>query len=102
MSTLAHRRYEKAALPTRTKRELIAAKRSIALGKLTEFQRQCERLAKLVVEGGISRADAADGLFEAAEANDLIEMHGVDYIQGTLATAFSSAHMDSAREECPT
>lgn len=96
MSTLERRRIEAAGPPMRTKSELIATKRAIALGKLSEFQRQCERLAKLVVEGGISHADAVDGLFEAAEANHLTEVHSVDYIQRSLAAAFISLRVDSA------
>lgn len=72
----------------RTRRELAAAKRAIALGKVTEFQRQCERLAHLVADGLIGRADAADGLFDAAIGNNLVNTHGVDYIQNCLAKTF--------------
>src|SRR4051812_9504810 len=72
----------------RTRRELIAARREIALGKLTELQHQCERLSRLVAEGIISRVDAADGLFDAAIGNDLVSTYGVDYIQNCLAKTF--------------
>jgi hypothetical protein len=94
MSTLEDRRREAAALRARAKMELIATKRAIALGKLAEFQWQCERLAKLVAEGAIGRAEAADGLFEAAEANDLNEIYGVDYIQSCTADAFDAVPHD--------
>jgi len=96
MSTLAQRRIETAGPPMPTKSELIATKRAIALGKLTEFERQCERLAKLVVEGRISRTDAVDGLFEAAQANHLTEVHSVEYIQLSLAAAFISSKVAPA------
>jgi hypothetical protein len=89
-------RNEAGAPLARAWRELIVTKRAIALGKLTEFQRQCARLGQLVAEGVIGKADAADGLFEAAEANDLIEVHGADYIQRCIATAFEMVTLDPA------
>jgi hypothetical protein len=96
MSTLDLRRNDADVSMARAKRELIATKRAIALGKLAEFQRQCERLAKLVVGRVIGRAEAADGLFEAAVANDLIEVHGLDCIQRCMATAFEMVALDRA------
>jgi hypothetical protein len=80
---------EPTASMTRLQQELIMAKRAIALAKLTEFQRQCDRLAHLVADGAIGRANAADDLFEVAQANDLVEIHGVDCIQRSLAAAFA-------------
>jgi hypothetical protein len=74
----------------RSRKELIAAKRAISLGKLIEFEFQCERLAELVSDGVVDRVHAIDGLFDAALANNLIEIHGVDYIQWMLAAAFES------------
>jgi hypothetical protein len=47
---------------TRSQQELIATKRAISFGKLTEFQCLRERLAELVVYGVIHQADAVDGL----------------------------------------
>lgn len=84
------------APPTRLQRELVATKRAISLARLTEFQRQCDRLAHLVADGVIGRADAADELFEAAQANDLVDIHGVDCIQRSLAAAFARAPLGSA------
>lgn len=84
----------------RTRREVIAAKRAIALGKLTEFQWQCERLGQLVADDRVGRLDAADGLFEAAIANNLVGIHGIDYIQNCLAKAFGA--VASTREGTPT
>jgi hypothetical protein len=96
MSTLEHRRNEADAPSKRVMRELIVTKRAIALGKLTEFKRQCVRLAHFIAEGVIGRADAADGLFEAAEANGLIEVHGCDYIEYCVTSAFEMNALDSA------
>ncbi|KZD23899.1 hypothetical protein [Tardiphaga robiniae] len=96
MSMLEHRRNEEDTRPTRTKIELIATKRAIAIGKLVEFERQCMRLAHLIAEGGIDRADAADGLFDAAEANGLIEVHGQDHIQLRVASAFELVGLELA------
>ena len=75
---------------TRSQEELIATKRAISLGKLIEFQFQCERLAELVEDGVVLRVDAVDTLFKAALDNNLIQIHGVDYIQQMLAAAFES------------
>jgi hypothetical protein len=96
MSMLEHRCSEAEARPTRTKIELIATKRAIAIGKLTEFERQCARLTQLIAEGVIGLADAADGLFDAADANGLIEAHGQDYIQLCVAAAFEMVALDAA------
>jgi hypothetical protein len=75
---------------TRSQEELIATKRAISLGKLIEFQFQCERLAELVEDGVVLRVDAVDTLFKAALDNNLIRIHGVEYIQQMLAAAFES------------
>jgi hypothetical protein len=98
MSMLEHHRDEADARSTRTKLELIASKRAVALGKLTEFKRQCARLAHFSAKGVIGRADAADALFEAAEANGLIAVHGCDYIEFCVASAFQINTLDPAAE----
>jgi hypothetical protein len=72
----------------RSHKEIIVAKRAIALAKLIEFRRQCGRLAHLAAEGIVDRVDATDSLYDAAVAHDLIGIHGEDFIAGVLATAF--------------
>jgi hypothetical protein len=81
---------------TRSRKELIAAKRAIAVAKVTEFRRQCERLAHLATEGAVDRVEAADGLYDAAVANGLVDIHGDDFIGGVLAAAFEWAPVWSA------
>lgn len=71
--------------------ELIVTRRRVALGKIIVFQSECERLAELVVAGAMAVSDAADALAEAADANDLPETFGADYIQETISIAFESA-----------
>ena len=105
MSMLEHRCSEADARPTRTKIELIATKRAIAIGKLTEFERQCARLTQLIAEGVIGLADAADGLFDAADANGLIEAHGQDCLSAwacddvIVGRAIAAGEMNSCTDE---
>jgi hypothetical protein len=79
---------------TRSRKELVAAKRAIALAKVTEFRRHCERLAHLAADGVVDRVEAADVLYDAAVANGLVDIHGDDFIARMLA-AFELASVAS-------
>jgi hypothetical protein len=79
--------------------ELIAVQRAIANAKLTLFGEACERLARFVAEGVMTRNDAADWLYDVAVANGLVDMHGDDRIAEILADAFGLARDYSASPE---
>jgi hypothetical protein len=70
--------------------ELTEAWRAVATAKLTEFRRQCWRLADLVRKGTADKAMAADQLWEIAVANALVLAHGEDRIEAILAEAFAA------------
>jgi hypothetical protein len=69
--------------------ELVAARRSIALGKITAFSRECWRLAELVEAGALDLADVVDALAEADVTNDLSITYGADLVQSTISNAFA-------------
>jgi hypothetical protein len=70
--------------------ELIAAKRDVALAKLTLFGEACDRLALFVAEGVLDRGDAVEWLYDIAVGNGLVDTHGDDLIDRMLAAAFES------------
>ena len=72
-------------------RELIEAWRSVANAKLAEYRRQCWRLAILVQQGAIPKADAIDRLYEIALAHALVRALGEHRIQAILDEAFTVA-----------
>jgi hypothetical protein len=69
-------------------RELLEGWRAVANAKLTEFRRQCWRLAHLVRKGIIEKGAAVDRLYEIAIAHALVRALGEDRIQAILAEAF--------------
>jgi hypothetical protein len=70
-------------------RELLEAWRAAANAKLTEFRRQCWRLAILVRRGMIDKMAAVDRLWEIAIAHALVRALGEDRIEAILAEAFA-------------
>jgi hypothetical protein len=76
---------------TQADRELLDAWRSVANAKLTEFRRQCWRLAQLVRQGRIDRTAAVDRLTEIAIAHALVRALGEDRIEAIIAEAFADA-----------
>jgi hypothetical protein len=61
---------------------------AVALGKLTAFYFEAERLGGLVRRGVLDHGVAVDALWETAEANNLVDINGVDYMQQLLSDAF--------------
>jgi hypothetical protein len=72
-------------------RELLEAWRCVANAKLTEFRRQCWRLALLVRRGIIDKTAAVDRLWEIAVAHALVRALGEDRVQAIVNEAFASA-----------
>jgi hypothetical protein len=72
-------------------RELLEAWRAVANAKLTEFRRQCWRLAMLVQQGMVDRTAAVDRLYEISVAHALVRALGEDRIQAIVAEAFADA-----------
>jgi len=69
--------------------EFIEAWRMVANAKLTEFRRQCWRLAELVRQGIVSKPDAVNALWEIATAHALVRALGDDRVQAIIAEAFA-------------
>jgi len=72
--------------------ELIEAWRAVANAKLTEFRRQCWRLALLVRQGFVDKTAAVDRLYEIAIAHALVRALGEDRVEAIIAEAFASAN----------
>jgi hypothetical protein len=72
-------------------RELIEAWRAVANAKLTEFRRQCWRLAILQRQGVVDKVAAVDRLHEIAIAHALVRALGEDRIEAIIAEAFADA-----------
>ena len=72
--------------------ELIEAWRAVANAKLTEFRRQCWRLAMLVRQGFVDKTAAVDRLYEIAIAHALVRALGEDRVEAIIAEAFASAN----------
>ena len=70
-------------------RELLEAWRCVANAKLTEFRRQCWRLALLVRRGMIDKTAAVDRLWEIATAHALVRSLGQNRVQAILDEAFA-------------
>jgi len=68
--------------------EFIEAWRAVANTKLVEFRRQCWRLAGLVRQGAVCKADAIEKLWEIALAHALVRALGNDRIEAIVAEAF--------------
>lgn len=65
---------------------MTEARRAVALAKVTEFYEQAKRISAGLPEH--RRSQAAAALMEIAVANDLVELHGEDLIQGIMAQGF--------------
>jgi hypothetical protein len=61
-------------------------RRSIAIAKIVELERQACRLGGIVAVYLLSPAIASDVLHEAAVANNLVDEHGEDIIQKIIAS----------------
>jgi hypothetical protein len=72
-------------------RELLDAWRAVANAKLTEFRRQCWRLAHLVRKGVIEEGAAVDRLYEIAVAHALVRALGEERVETIIAEAFAGA-----------
>jgi hypothetical protein len=79
-------------------RELIEAWRAVANAKLTEFRRQCWRLAILVQEGLVDKTAAVDRLWEIAIAHALVRALGEDRVQAIIVEAFAGTKVRSEVE----
>jgi hypothetical protein len=79
--------------------ELREAWRSVANSKLVEFRRQCWRLAHLVRQGTVARADAVDRLYEIAVAHALVRALGEDRVEAIIAEAFADSDFHPMRSE---
>jgi hypothetical protein len=80
-------------------RELIEAWRAVGTAKLTEFRRQCWRLAGLVRQGTVDKQAAIDRLWEIAVCHALVRALGEDRIEAVVAEAFCDAHFSPLRVE---
>jgi hypothetical protein len=70
--------------------ELREARRNVALGKLTAFDRECWRLAGLVHAGNLTVAAAVDALAEADVANGLSAAFGGELVHEIMFDAFAA------------
>ena len=65
---------------TREDHELVEAWRAVANAKLTEYRRQCWRLALLARRGIVTKTAPADRLWEIATAHALVRALGEEGI----------------------
>jgi hypothetical protein len=72
-------------------RELTAGLVAVATAKLTEYRRQCWRLAALVCTGTLDRVTAVDTLCAIAIAHGLVSAHGEERIEAIVAEAFAGS-----------
>jgi hypothetical protein len=70
--------------------ELLEAWRAVGNARLSEYRKQCWRLALLIRQGVVSKAEAIDVLWEIAFAHSIVFAHGEDRIQAILAESFDS------------
>jgi hypothetical protein len=80
-------------------RELLEAWRAVANAKLTEYRRQCWRLAMLVRQGVVEKTAAVDRLWEIATAHALVRALGEDRIEAIIAEAFADCDFHPMRIE---
>jgi hypothetical protein len=67
---------------------LLECWRAVANAKLTEFRRQCWRLAGHVRQGVVQQQAAIDRLWEVATAHALVRSLGEDRIEHIIGEAF--------------
>jgi hypothetical protein len=77
-------------------RELLEAWRAVANAKLTEYRRQCWRLAILTQRGAVDKSAAVDRLHEIAIAHALVRALGEDRIEAIIAEAFADTYAEVA------
>jgi hypothetical protein len=78
----------------RQEEEFRKTRCAVATSKLTEFRKQCWRLAGLVRQGIVNRLDAIDLLYEVAIGHALVRSLGEDRITAILSEAFAGATFD--------
>jgi hypothetical protein len=71
--------------------ELVAARRNVAIGKLSAFIGECWRLADLAAGGTLDRIEAVDTLQDVAACNDLPAVFGADYVASLMAEPFAES-----------
>jgi hypothetical protein len=69
---------------------LLDAWRAVANAKLTEYRRQCWRLALAVAQGRIEKPVAVDRLWEIGIAHALVRALGEDRIAAIIAEPFAA------------
>jgi hypothetical protein len=74
--------------------EFLEAWRAVANAKLLEYRKQCWRLAGLVRQGAVDKADAVDKLWEIALAHALVRALGEERVTAILAEAFAGTEFD--------
>jgi hypothetical protein len=70
--------------------EFLETRRAVANAKLTEYRRQCWRLAGLAAQHTVAKPDAIDLLSEIAVAHALVRALGPDRVEAIIAEAFSA------------
>ena len=73
---------------TRADREVRAMRRAVANGKVDAFFEQAGILAEIVHRGVADHGVVIDALWDTANNNNLIDAHGIDFVQGLLSDAF--------------
>jgi hypothetical protein len=76
---------------SRQEEEFRQTRRAVANSKLSEFRKQCWRLAILCRQGAVEKIAAVDLLREVAIGHALIRALGEDRIEAILAEAFAGA-----------
>jgi hypothetical protein len=91
----AHVKPDDALASARQDQEFLEARRRVANSKLTEFRKQCWRLALLSRQAIVDRTAAVDLLYEIAIGHALIRALGEDRIEAILAEAFADAPLEA-------
>jgi len=71
--------------------EFRETRRAVANAKLTEYRRQCWRLALLARQGVVLKQHAVDLLQELAQGHALVRALGADRITAIIAEAFAGS-----------
>jgi hypothetical protein len=76
---------------SRQNEEFRETRRAVANSKLSEFRKQCWRLATLCRQGTVEKVAAIDLLREVAIGHALIRALGEDRIEAIVSEAFAAA-----------
>jgi hypothetical protein len=76
---------------SRQEEEFRQTRRAVANSKLSEYRKQCWRLAFLSRQGAVEKIAAVDLLREVAICHALIRALGEDRTEAILAEAFAGA-----------